>query len=96
MSEGYQEIKKDFGQRLKISEEMYKALFEFSPYAIIIIDKEGNIIRCNSEAEKLIGCIDDKCCGINVNDWPLFSKKDKDKILNEIKKIPCNRIASDH
>ncbi|MHA1274229.1 MAG: PAS domain-containing protein, partial [Promethearchaeota archaeon] len=32
---------------------MYKALFEFSPYAIIIIDKEGNIIRCNSEAEKL-------------------------------------------
>ncbi|MGQ4874154.1 MAG: PAS domain-containing sensor histidine kinase [Promethearchaeia archaeon] len=87
MSEGYQEIKKDFGQRLKISEEMYKALFEFSPYAIVIIDKEGNIIRCNSKAEKLIGCIDDKCCGINVRDWPLFSKKDKDKILNEINKL---------
>ena len=44
-----------YEQRLQESEKRYRDLFENSPYPILILNKQGMIVDCNSGLEKLIG-----------------------------------------
>jgi PAS domain S-box-containing protein len=45
--------KKNTEQKIKDSETKYRHLFENSPYSIILINRKGVIIDCNSATEKL-------------------------------------------
>ncbi len=44
-----------YEQRLQESEKRYRDLFENSPYPILILNKQGMIVDCNTGFEKLIG-----------------------------------------
>jgi PAS domain S-box-containing protein len=57
--------KKKLESELHKSEQKYRHLFEESPFAIVLLNRTGEIVECNSTAEKLLGysrkeLIDDK------------------------------------
>ncbi len=47
--------KKKAEENLRESEERYRFLFQNSPFSILLIDRSGKIIDCNSALERLIG-----------------------------------------
>ncbi|MFX0142047.1 MAG: PAS domain S-box protein [Candidatus Hodarchaeota archaeon] len=53
--------------RLKDSEEKYRHLFETSPFAVILTDKSGYIIDCNSATEILTGYKKSELIGSNYS-----------------------------
>lgn len=46
---------KESEEALRESEELFRSIYEASPVAIINVDREGGIIRCNLAATKLLG-----------------------------------------
>ena len=44
-----------FAEKTINSEVMFKGIFDFSPDAIIIVNKEGIILQANAQAEKIFG-----------------------------------------
>jgi formate hydrogenlyase transcriptional activator len=58
---GFSKITRDFTDRKKaeesvrLSEERFRSLFEFSPDAIIVTDQEGKIAETNGQVEKFFG-----------------------------------------
>jgi len=58
---GFAKVTRDFTERkkseeaLRHSEEQLRALFEFSPDAIVASDREGRITQANAQVEKLFG-----------------------------------------
>lgn len=61
-------------QRLVASEKRYRAIFHNASDAILIIDREGNIIDANNSAERLLGFSVEKLRGSNLS---LFSAPDQ-------------------
>ncbi len=55
-------------QKIQESEAKYRALFENSPYAIILFDTDGNILDCNSMIETLFGYKQNELIGRNFLD----------------------------
>ena len=58
---GYSKVTRDFTERkkteaaLQISEQRFRALFDFSPDAIIATNQKGEITEANSQVEKFFG-----------------------------------------
>jgi formate hydrogenlyase transcriptional activator len=58
---GLAEVTRDFTERKKVeealrhSEEQLRALFEFSPDAIVVSDREGRITQANAQVDKFFG-----------------------------------------
>jgi formate hydrogenlyase transcriptional activator len=58
---GFSKITRDFSERKKadevvrLSEERFHSLFEFSPDAIIVTDQDGKIAETNGQVEKFFG-----------------------------------------
>jgi formate hydrogenlyase transcriptional activator len=58
---GFSKITRDFTERRKaeesvrLSEERFRSLFEFSPDAIIVSDQDGKIAEINTQVEKFFG-----------------------------------------
>jgi PAS domain S-box-containing protein len=58
---GFSKITRDFTERRKaeesvrLSEERFRSLFEFSPDAIIVSDQDGKIAEINAQVEKFFG-----------------------------------------
>ncbi|MBD3340082.1 MAG: PAS domain S-box protein [Candidatus Lokiarchaeota archaeon] len=62
-------------QVIRESEEKYRYLFENSPFTIILIDLDGNIIDCNPSLETLIMRKKENLIGNNLLDLKIISPK---------------------
>jgi len=62
-------------QMLKDSEEKYKALFEVSPFSIVLLDENGIFIDANPARFEIFGSSRDELIGKNFRDLQLFSSK---------------------
>ena len=62
-----------YEQRLQESEKRYRDLFENSPYPILILNKQGVVVDCNSGLEKLIGFDKDGLINRDYKDIALVS-----------------------
>jgi len=69
-------------QKLKESEEKYKALFEESPYSIVLLDLDGNFVDCNPARLKIFGSTKKELIGKNFKELSLFPPKYQ-QITNE-------------
>ena len=64
---------------LKQSEEKYKTIFELSPQAIVLIDKNGTIMDANSRICEWIGYTSKEIIGQHFNELPFLSVESKTK-----------------
>jgi len=62
------------GQALRESEDDFKKLLEYSPVAVVILDKNENIEYANRKYIETIGYTDN----INLSDWSILAYPDKD------------------
>ena len=72
-------------QKLKESEEKYKALFDSSPYSVILSDMSGNIIDCNANVEKVFGLKNDDVIGKNFRDFALYPSESLPLLIKNFK-----------
>jgi len=73
-------------KELRKNEEKMRSLFENSPYAILVTDINAKICDCNQTALDINGISSkDKLTGKNIID--LISNKDKQRIMESIKKL---------
>ncbi|MFX1277086.1 MAG: PAS domain S-box protein [Promethearchaeota archaeon] len=66
--------KKQIENKLKISEEKYRNIFEKSSNAIVLLDLTGKIIDCNFATERMFGYSLDELIGQNYLDLPISSE----------------------
>lgn len=83
-----------YEQRLQESEERYRDLFKNSPYPILILNKHGVVVDCNSSLEKLIGFDKDDLINKNYEDTPLVPSEYK-SLFNQIYKEILEGIIPD-
>ncbi len=55
-------------ERIKIQQQYFEGIFKFSPFAIVITDREGKIFRINPEFEKLFGWKEDEVKELFLDD----------------------------
>ncbi|MCK4287170.1 MAG: PAS domain S-box protein, partial [Candidatus Lokiarchaeota archaeon] len=79
-------IRKLSEKKLKESEEMYRNLFESTPYSITLMDFKGTIVDCNRSAEKIFGYNREELLG-ELTTKPVFPSKFLPLILENLKKI---------
>jgi PAS domain S-box-containing protein len=69
---GFSKVTGDFTQRKKIadalqlSERKFRALFDFSPDAIVVSDQKGKIVQTNSQVRAVFGYGHDELFGLRV------------------------------
>ena len=71
--------------KLRDSEEMYRALVQASPDAIIMSDLMGKIIRANPRAGKL-SKVEDESELIGLNSFDFIAQKDQDRARENLEK----------
>ncbi|MFX0132710.1 MAG: PAS domain S-box protein [Candidatus Hodarchaeota archaeon] len=82
-------------QKLKESEEKYRHLFESSPYVILLLDLNGNIIDCNTAVNNFLS-LNTREDIIGKDFREIFSVTDRNRHLIPIlEKIPKLRIKGD-
>jgi len=83
--------KKEAESKIKESEEKYRNLFDTSPNTIILMDKKGLIIDCNSTTEIMLGYTKEDLIGENYLKLQAFSPTIKPleriKVMDPKKKI---------
>ena len=66
---GFSKVTRDFTERRKteeavrLNEELFRSLFEFSPDAIIVTDREGKIVEVNGQSQNFFGYARDELKG---------------------------------
>ncbi len=78
-------------EKLTYSEEKFQYIFENSPYAILLINPEGYIIKCNSSATLLFKKKKEFFIGKALSDLPFFPQDIKERV----KKVLENNSISD-
>jgi len=73
--------------KLERSEEQYRILFENSPYAIGLINKEGIIVYANSIIEKFSGYKREEFLGKKFVEFSVFSLEHTKIIMNSFKRL---------
>ncbi|MFX0022876.1 MAG: PAS domain S-box protein [Candidatus Hermodarchaeota archaeon] len=78
--------------KLKESEEKYRYLFEDTPFAIALLDFNGNFLECNSYVQKIFGFKRKDLIGKNFNDVKIVPKKNLPMITNGFETISKGQI----
>lgn len=55
-------------QALKESEEKYSSYIENAPYAVVVVDENGNYMECNKAASSITGYSKEELLGMNIRD----------------------------
>ncbi len=79
-------------QKLKISEEKYRYLFESSPHALLLINMEGIVIDCNFTSEKLSGFTRSELVGKSFANTSFIPKEYMYTVLKDFKTLLKNNI----
>lgn len=75
-------------EKLEASEEKINQIFEVSPYLVIILDLEGNILECSKSIENFLPKMNrNDLIGKNINEISLKPHNLK-KITSEFQKLP--------
>ncbi len=85
--------RKEAEQKLKESEEKYRALFENSPQAVGLLNKKGIVVQGNSNVEKIFGYKKEEYIGHKFTEFPFFSKEHNAIVLESLKKLNKGEIA---
>ena len=68
---------------LKQSEEKYRTIFELSPEAIVLIDKNGTLIDANSRVYDWLGYEPQEIIGTKITDLQFLPRVSKNKVKNK-------------
>jgi len=82
---------KSLERNLKISEIKYRHLFEKSPFYILLIDKNWNVIDCNSTIKQIIGYQKDNLIGKNLIELELIDPDLMDKLRERTELLFSNQ-----
>lgn len=79
-------------QKVRLQQKYFEGIFEFSPLAMAIIDKDGKILRVNPEFEKLFGWKEEEIRGRLLDDIVIEPERKEEalsltKIVSEGEKI---------
>ncbi|MCD4784138.1 MAG: PAS domain S-box protein [Candidatus Eremiobacteraeota bacterium] len=69
-------------RKLRQSEEKYRRIFQLSPEAIVLFDKNGCFIGTNDRITDWLGYEADEVIGKNIMELPIWDKKTAGKVLN--------------
>ncbi|MFX0004219.1 MAG: PAS domain S-box protein [Candidatus Hodarchaeota archaeon] len=78
--------------KLKESEEKYRNLFEDTPFAIALLDLNGNFLECNSYVQKIFGFNKQDLIGKNFKEVKLVPENYLPKIINGFNVISNGQI----
>ncbi len=76
-----------YQRRLQESEKKYRELFENSPYPILIFNKNGFIVDCNSGLEKLIGYTKEELINQKHEDVDFIRSEDSSTFKKKFEEI---------
>jgi len=76
----------DYIDKVIMSSERNKILFDWSPLAIIIVNKEGVFLDANRKLYEWLGYMPEEIIGRNFTDVPFLPDKSKMMILNNFNK----------
>jgi len=76
-----------YEKKLKESEEKYRHLFENSPFYILLMDENWNIMDCNKSTEDILGYSKDELIGKNIIEIPLIPVEGREILKERSKKI---------
>ncbi|UCH78871.1 MAG: PAS domain S-box protein, partial [Candidatus Coatesbacteria bacterium] len=68
-------------EALRASEERYRALFELSPEAVIVLDPEGTVLDANANAQAWFGLRRQEIVGRKFDTFPFVPEDVKDKTM---------------
>jgi two-component system NtrC family sensor kinase len=77
---------RQYSKRLEENQRFLENIFAAFPDAVAVCDLDGNIIKCNSATLGLHGYSSENEL-IGVNFFALFSQKDRERALEELKKV---------
>lgn len=73
-------------ERIKLQQKYFEGIFEFSPLAMVITDKNGKIIRINPEFERLFGWKEDEIKSVFLDDI-IIEPERKEEALSVTKRV---------
>jgi len=77
---------RQYSKRLEENQRFLENVFAAFPDAVAVCDLDGNIIKCNSAALGLHGySSENELIGVNL--FALFSQRDRERALEELKKV---------
>lgn len=76
-----------YEKKLKESEEKYRHLFENSPFYILLMDDDWNIMDCNKSTEEILGYSKDELIGKNIIEFPLIPEEGREILKERTEKI---------
>lgn len=76
---------------LEESENKYRQMFEFSPEAIVLLDRNGTVLDVNKRVEDLLGYSRADAIGKGLISLPFFPWRSKVKVLSRFAKRLSNR-----
>ncbi len=77
--------RKRMEERIKLQTRYFEGLFESSPLAIAIVDKDGKIIRINKGFEKLFGWREDEVRGEHIDDIVIEPERKEEALSLTVK-----------
>ena len=75
---------KKMEEKLRESEAKYRQIFELSPEAIVVLDREGNILDVNERSHDWLGYSPEEIVGKSFLDLPFLSTDGKSKVMAKL------------